>query len=176
MDRVLLPSCSDCSDFLRCEKYGMEAGGVRLEPGFCYCLSGKRPRRFSSKALRIRVPEWCPKRKSPCELRIYYFKSERDRQMHTFLQSGADHDVTPEERRYAVAFEGHTDLTPRNFWLACNKSPVEELIGWEIRWYSIVEIDDGLRPYCFYRAVNRFIPLPYFKTEAARKNTMEDDV
>ena len=176
MNSVLLPSCSDCPAFLRCEKTGLEANGVRLEPGFCYCISGKRPRRFSSKAARIRVPKWCPKRKTPCELRVYGFKNTDEFLMHSFLQCKSDHDITPEARRYAVAYEGHTELTPRNFWLACNKVPARELIDKEVPWFCIVEIDDGLRPYCFYRAKNRFILLPYFKTETAQKNTMEDGV
>lgn len=176
MNSVPLPSCSDCPAFLRCEKTDLEKNGVRLEPGSCYCISGKRPRRFSSKAVRIRVPDWCPRRKKPCEIRVYDFKSANDRLMHSFLQCEFKHDINPEERRYAIAYEGHTELTPRNFWLACNKAPIKELIGQTVRWYCIVEIDDGLRPYCFYRTEKRFILLPYFRTETARKNIMEDGV
>ena len=175
MDRVTLLSCSDCPAFTYCDKADMEVNGVKLEPGYRYCISQKRPRRFSSKAARIRVPDWCPRRKSPCALRIYDFKSINERLMHSFLQDMFSEDIIPEAHRYAVAYEGHTELTPRSFWLACNKVPIKELIGRNLRWYCIVEIDDGLRPYCFYRTDKRFILLPYFRSERARKNTMEDD-
>ena len=153
----------------------MTVNGANLESGQCYCVGKSKPRRIVSRAVRIRVPDWCPRRKFPCELRIYDFKSVNERLMHTFLQCDLGHSTMPEARRYVVAHEGHTDLTPRNFWLACNQTPVEELLGHNVRWYCIVEIDDGLRPYCFYRTEKRFVPLPYFKPEIARNNKTEDD-
>ena len=174
MRSVTLPSCAGCSCFVSCMKSGMEVRGVKLSPGCRYCVC-KRPRRFSGKASRPRVPDWCPRRKHPCELRIYDFKSTRDRMMHTLFHCETGKVATPEPRRYSVAYEGQKELTPRNFWLACGKVPAVELIGQDVRRYSIVEIDDGLRPYCFYRLESCFIPLPYFHTETARNNAMEDD-
>ena len=40
---------------------------------------------------------------------------------------------------------------------------------------AVVEIDDGLKPYCFYRVESGFCPAPYFNTVTARNNTMEED-
>ena len=174
MRSVTLPTCAGCGAFVSCAKSGMEEHGVKLSPGCRYCV-WKRPRRFSGKATNPKAPDWCPRRKNPCELRIYDFKSVRDRTMHTLFFCETGKGAAPEPRRYAVAYEGHTELSPRSFWLACNKTPAAELIGQDVRPYSIVEIDDGLRPYCFYKSEQRFTLLPYFKAEAARNNTMEDD-
>ena len=174
MQSVTLPTCAGCVGFVSCFKTGMEVRGVKLSPGCRYCV-WERPRRFSGKAANPRTPDWCPRRKNPCELRIYDFKSTRDRTMHTLFACETGKAASPEPRRYAVAYEGQTELTPRSFWVACNQVPAVELIGQEVRRYAIVEIDDGIRPYCFYKSEMHFVPLPYFKTETARNNAMEDD-
>lgn len=43
--------------------------------GESYCTLPKRARHLKSRDLNRRAPEWCPKRKVPNTLRIYYYRS-----------------------------------------------------------------------------------------------------
>ena len=175
MKTVTLPSCAGCSYFMYSLKPSMEVNGKTLDLGCRYCVFGK-PRRFSTKAERPRVPDWCPRRKFPCDLRIYDFKSTRDRTLFSLFYGETKRGVSPQPHRYAVSFEGQTRLTPRDFWLRCNQVPVTELVGRELPLFSVLEIDDGLEPVCFFRTERRIVPVSYFNTEIARNNTVEDDV
>ena len=46
------------------------------------------------------------------------------------------------------------ELTPQEFWKRCQSEPWTNLLHIEIPLYSVVEIDDGLLPAFFYRAVD----------------------
>ena len=174
--RINLPVCSDCADYYYCtEPTKTVLHGKMLTPGCRYCMGMKRPRQFKSRAAIIRVPDWCPRRKTPCEVRIYDFRSTNERLMHLFVLSQVNRDAGPEARRYALANEGHTELTPREFWLACNDCSNGNVLDHDVPLYAVVEIDDGLKPYCFYRVESGFCPAPYFNTVTARNNTMEED-
>ena len=168
--RINLPVCSDCAGPTKTVLHGK-----MLTSGCRYCIGTKRPRQFKSRAAIIRVPDWCPRRKTPCEVRIYDFKSTNERLMHLFVVSEVNRDAGLEARRYALAYEGHTELTPREFWLVCNDCSNGNVLDHDVPLYAVVEIDDGLKPYCFYRVESGFCPAPYFNTVTARNNTMEED-
>ena len=51
--------------------------GVNLQFGQTYCTAGKKPRVFKKKECKVYPPDWCPKKKWPCEFRIYTFKNIR---------------------------------------------------------------------------------------------------
>ena len=169
------PGCGGCPDNLYFwndtpQKYP----GTMLQPGEHYCTGGKKPRRFRSKDPKRKVPSWCPRRKNPCELRVYGFKSNRDRALHTLFDRDDSCQHGPQERRYAVVRETHTDLTPAEFWKRIKNECVEDLLRVEVQLNWVIEIDDGLKPVCFYRTEDGYIIVPYFDTAAARKNELEE--
>ena len=49
--------------------------GLMMHFGESYCTLLKRARHLKSRDLNRRAPEWCPKRKVPNTLRIYYYRS-----------------------------------------------------------------------------------------------------
>lgn len=52
--------------------------GVMMHMGERFCTGGKRARKFKRSDPKIYVPDWCPKRKKPCELRVYCFKNKNE--------------------------------------------------------------------------------------------------
>ena len=138
------------------------------------CVGGKKPRRFRSGDPKRKPPDWCPKRKRPCELRVYGFKSERDRIMHDLMSESQGGHSVPEARRYAVTLESHTGLTAAEFWKRCQSECPEDVLSVKVPLYGVVEIDDGLRPICFYNAGREYGILAAFDATAARKSRMEN--
>ena len=134
------------------------------------CAGGKNPRRFRSGDPKRKPPEWCPKRKTPCELRVYGFKSERDRMTHSLLSESLKGRFVPEARRYAVTLESRTRLTAAEFWECCQSENAEEILSVAVPLYGVVEIDDGLCPACFHKTETGYDILQSFDAAAARKN------
>lgn len=171
------PSCLGCphnlhfGDFVPKKQYG-----VMMHTGEHYCTGGKRARRFKRGDPKIAVPQWCPKRKNPCELRIYELKSVQDRQMFLCLSGDPDDPLHISEYRYALASSTKIELTPQEFWGSCQNEPYTELLDADIPLYSVVEIDDGLAPAFFYRTADGLKIVPYFNTGKALANRMEETV
>lgn len=171
------PSCLGCphnlhfGDFVPKKQYG-----VMMHTGEHYCTGGKRARRFKRDDPKIAVPQWCPKRKNPCELRIYELKSVQDRQMFLCLSGDPDDPLYISEYRYALASSAKIELTPQEFGGRCQNEPYEELLGVNPPLYSVVEIDDGLAPAFFYKTAEGLKLAPYFRAEKARANRMEETV
>ncbi len=80
----------------------------------------------------------------------------------------------PEARRYMVTLESHTILTAAEFWKRCQSECPEDVLSVKIPLYGVVEIDDGLRPVCFYNAGRECAILAAFDATAARKNKAEN--
>ena len=111
------PTCASCPhDLYFCDAVPKKQLGVMMHCGERFCTGGKRARRFKRGDPKIYVPNWCPKRKSPCELRIYTFKSISDWYAHTQLSAYMGKPVTPSAYRYALESESTIDLTPYEFW------------------------------------------------------------
>lgn len=73
-----------------------------------------------------------------------------------------------------MRYEGTTDLTASQFQRELRERSVHEILGIVVHTEEVVEIDDGLNPYCFYFSGERFMPyVIYFKGERARENTLE---
>ena len=155
----------------------MRKQGVMMHLGERFCLGGKKARRFKRSDPKISVPVWCPKRKVPCDLRVYGFKSFRDEWMHFELCRSFGKVCPPEERRYAMLYEGRTELSPRDFWERCETmpDPVEGLLEGSVGLYQILEIDDGLEPVFFCMTEQGFKLLHSFNAEIARRNKLEED-
>ena len=147
-----------------------------MKPGERYCLGKKKAVHFTAKDPKRYVPAWCPKRKSPCEVRVYGFKSVRDWYFHNRLCRDLGMDILPEATRYCVEQETSTELTPKRFWEALEEKTLSELLPVTVSKYGLIEIDDGLRPVCFYMKENGPVIAPYFDTVRARANKKEEDI
>lgn len=169
-------TCSECkSHFHYMEPFSVKQKGVMMRFGDRFCMGGKKPRRFGRGDPKLHVPTWCPKRKDPCELRVYGFKNTDEWMMHDCLCASLGRDILPEGRRYAVMFELHTKLSPREFAERCNDEPDAETLGVAVHRHYVVEIDDGIKPTFFYKTENGYQLLAMFDAVTARKNVKEDN-
>lgn len=171
------PSCTGCPhDLYFGEAIPKKQFGVMMHCGEHFCTGGKKARRFKRSDPKIAVPQWCPKRKSPCELRVYALKSIQDWHLHRLLPPDPDDPICISERRYALASSSKIELTPQEFWKRCQNEPWTDLLDVDTPLYSVVEIDDGLAPAFFYRTMGGLSVAPHFNTEKARTNRMEETV
>lgn len=168
-------TCSECKSHLHyMEPMPVKQKGVTMHFGERFCLGGKKPRRFGRSDPKIYVPSWCPKRKVPSELRIYGFKSTEAWMMHHDMCQHLGKAIAPSAFRYAVVFELHTPLTPREFAKRCNEESDAETLGVAVHRYYVVEIDDGIKPTFFYKTDKGYELLALFDAETARKNVKEE--
>lgn len=139
------PTCADCPHNLQyMERLPIKKKGVTMHLGERFCVAGKRARKFKRSDPKTYVPSWCPRLKAPCELRIYGFKNQREWRMHRSMRAYLGEDTSPSAFRYAVRYEGHTDLAPYEFFECCNEKSDDEILGAAVQHYDVVEIDDGM--------------------------------
>ena len=136
------------------------------------CTKGRRPRKLKDRNRRG-VPDWCPLRKDPCELRIYGFRNADEQALHILLCGGVKRELSPSASRYAVIHEGTSPLSAKEFWRKLETERDAELLGLPVELYSVVEIDDGLKPVCFYKTIDGYEPAPLFDRERAQKDRWE---
>lgn len=168
------PQCGDRPCYLRCEgNIPQKVKGRTLLPGKRYCAGGKRIKPFRSSDPKIRIPSWCPLRKAPAELRIYCVKSVFSWELIRMLRLDGI-EYFPCETDYALRYEGTTDVTAAQFQQELREKSADNILNTPVYMDEIVEIDDGLTPYCFYFSEER--PMPYvirFSGAAARKNLLK---
>ena len=177
-DGPRVPNCVLCPhDLHYSDAIPMRRQGVMMHMNERFCLGGKKARRFKRSDPKISVPSWCPLRKTPCELRLYGFKSSREEWLHSDLCRSIGKPLPPEEHRYALLCEGRTDLSPREFWTRCETTldPTEGILENPVEMYQVLEIDDGLKPAFFYKTERGFQFVSTFRSEIARKNKLEED-
>lgn len=169
------PTCVGCPHDLHFGEFvSKKQYGVMMHCGEHFCTGGKRARRFRRSDPKVSVPEWCPRRKSPCELRLYGFKDKNAEALHYLLCAGAENTSVPPAHRYALKRETHTELQPAEFWSRCEMGPYSDLLGFKMNLYEVLEIDDGLEPAFFYMTEKGLVLEPYFDAERARKNAKEN--
>lgn len=83
-------------------------------------------------------------------------------------------DTSPSAFRYAVRYEGHTDLAPYEFFECCNEKSDDEILGAAVQHYDVVEIDDGIKPAFFYKTEHGYELLFSFDAKTAKKNIREE--
>ncbi len=173
--KISKPVCANCDCYLLYEEsMPQRQCGLTMHPGERFCLGGKRGRRFRSSDPKIHVPSWCPKRKTPCELRVYGFKNQNEEDMHTWLSLSLGRAIIPEAGRYAVVHELTTSLTPKAFWEECRYNRGDaELVGVTVPQYHIVEVYDGIRSVFFYKVDGEYQIVRVFDSEKARQNKLE---
>ena len=137
------PGCIGCDAHL-------DFGLSRYCAGF---KNKKRRKAFRKSDPAYKAPKWCPKRKSPCEYRIYSYANE---QTSALARAFAEDEIRgelafPMAYRYRLRAEGKTGLTPALFFENAN-SPEEAPLfeGESIEQGDVVEIDTGLAQFFFY--------------------------
>ena len=156
------------------ESLPIKKKGITMHLGECFCVAGKRARKFKRSDPKTYVPSWCPRLKTPCELRIYGFKNQREWRMHRSMRAYLGEDTSPSAFRYAVRYEGHTDLAPYEFFECCNEKSDDEILGAAVQHYDVVEIDDGIKPAFFYKTEHGYELLFSFDAKTAKKNIREE--
>lgn len=127
-----------------------------------YCVgfpNKKRRKAFRKSDPAYKAPKWCPKRKDPCEYRIYSYADERSAVMARMFEEDSigDRDISfPSAFRYRLRAEGRTGLSPKAFYEQANaeddaSSPLPDE---SIRTGDVVEIDTGLAQFFFYCAAS----------------------
>lgn len=168
--------CYSCPKHLQYnEPMPVKQKGVVMHMGERFCLANRRARRFQRSDPKLKVPAWCPRRKSPCELRVYRFKDISSWMIHEDVCQALNQEVSPEGYRYAVAFDLKTELSARDFWDRCDVDLTSDLLGVAVGLHHVVEIDDGLQPAYFYKTMNGYRYEPFFDAARARENKLNDD-
>ncbi len=151
-DRLIMPTCASCENsYYHDERTGKILKGVRVQPFEHYCLGCKRPKMFRKKDPKTKVPDWCPKRKVPCELRIYGFTSADNWHLHEQLCNSLCKEISPSAHRYEVRYQGIIEIQPYEFWKRCEDEVDSNLLPVTVTLHEVVEIDDGLKPAFFYK-------------------------
>ena len=172
--KIYKPTCLGRPCYLQCEgNLPQKVKGKTLIPGKRYCAGDKRIRTFRAGDPKVYIPSWCPLRKSPYELRIYCIKNGFSWMVHDLL-CRKDKLIYPSPTDYAMRYEGTTDLTAVQFQQELKEHSARELLGVDVHFEEVVEIDDGLKPYFFYFSKKRDKPyVIFFNGEAAQKNELE---
>ena len=169
------PTCFNCPHNLHYnDTIPKKAVGGMMHMGEQFCTGGKKARRFKRSDPKITVPGWCPRRKNPCELRIYAIKNAGEWWLYDSLKHDLGRMPSPDGFRYALTQELPTELSPWEFWKRLECEPYQDILDVSLEPYSVVEIDDGLKPAFFVYADGGFTLLYSFNTEKARKNKKED--
>lgn len=172
--KLYQPMCSGCPHDLHYTDFvPQKQCGVMMHCGEHFCTGGKRARRFRKSDPKFHVPQWCPKRKNPCGLRVYALKSADDWFLHSMLDEDIGSVFSPSANRYALRLEGTIELSPYEFWQRCGQEPASDLLPVSMQCYEVLEIDDGLKPAYFYWRNGTFVLAPTFDGAAAQKNVME---
>lgn len=162
------PGCIGCDAHL-------DFGLSRYCAGF---KNKKRRKAFRKNDPAYRAPKWCPKRKSPCEYRIYSYV---DAQAAALARAFAEDEISsgelafPAAHRYRLRAEGKTGLTPALFFENANSPDEMPLLeGEEIGQGDVVEIDTGLAQFFFYRAAPNDFCLAFFDPKRVQGATDGD--
>lgn len=175
--KVYRPRCCKC-EFHLCYNGDVpqKLKGVFLKAGYRYCTAGKRAWQLTRKEAKATasVPTRCPLVRSPIVLRIYCYKDDSTSILRT-LFSAQGVPCSPSEYQYAMRYEGNTMLTAYQFQRLAKQQRPADLLGVPLHTGEVIEIDDGLVPYCFYLESSSIARCIYFSGQKARKNRLEEN-
>lgn len=167
------PLCSGCP--FRGQNDGLVAKvikGVYIKPGCRYCSAGKRIKVFKAADPKKFVPSWCPRRKTPAELRVYCYKDIMTCHLnYLFEQEGGKN--SPIACEYAMRYECKTELTAKGFYDLSQQLWPSDILKFRVYTNEVVEIDDGLKPYYFCIREGSIEVLFSFDRERAWKNQLD---
>lgn len=155
--------CTQCESRHMFDQFNnIKRKGATLRFGDVYCDYGRKIIKFKGKK-GVQVPEWCPKRISPPEIKLYRLKDE---------ESWFFHSMSPElplANHYSVEKKGNTLITAKRLYEELNNgTPAMELLGFAVKEYDIISIDDGLNPCYFYKYKSHYWSI-FFRPESAKK-------
>lgn len=139
-----------------------------LQPGNCYCLLKKKPRKFKKTELKKEPPLWCPKRKIETELVVYDFADENTRSMFTFLYERYGTMCT-DTSQYQIIDRYTVSFSAQDFWTTDNKSALLGKI--QVPDFTVIAFDDGLTQQYFFKERDAYIYQPYMRNA---ENPKED--
>lgn len=80
----------------------------------------------------------------------------------------------PYHSRYAVRYEGESPYTAMEFAKQIKNHSLAELLSMQLLPYEILEVDDGIRPYCFLVERLGHVRCIRFKSDIARESKYEE--
>ena len=163
--------CPDCNLYAGSETKTIH--GRRMKPNTKYCTGGQKVIIFRSDDPKVTVPKWCPKRRVPPTLRIYHFRSPEIEVGESMLAAKGI-SFFPYPSRYAVRYEGDSPYTAMEFAKQIKNHSLAELLSMQLLPYEILEIDDGIRPYCFLVERLGHVRCIRFKSDIARESKYEE--
>ena len=160
---VPVPGCRECPHHQR-------VGSLCCETRYCNGFKRRKPKRFGRSDPVFKAPKWCPRLITPPVCRVHGFKDEQSAYMdlmwRTEYNSGRLETVSPSSFHYAPRTEIPLGITAKQFFDASQEKPLFRIMPKEVHDGEIIEIDDGLRPYYFYKLdYATVIPLPYFRVK-----------
>lgn len=157
------------SGCIGCQSH-MEYGLTRYCAGF---KNKNRRKMFRKRDPACKAPKWCPKRKDPCEYRIYSYADMRAKVLAQLLEPDDFRDTSLaiiSAHRYKLRDKGTTKLSPKKFYECANDLETEVLLNGTIQIGDVVEIDTGLAQFFFYCACpHHFLPA-FFDPRCIKKN------
>ena len=142
-----------------------------MRPFSHYCTGGKRPRVFKPKDPKEKVPAWCPRKITPCAMRVYHYKNPDTELLQSLLwQRGMEPYVSAAD--YAVCYESHTDISAEEFQNEVCFLNLSDRLGFPLHPWEVLEIDDGLYPYFFYLDDKLRLHCIHFRKEDCGGNTL----
>ena len=167
------PRCATCPYYeIHSEPVPRKVRGAFLQVGCRYCSGGKKIRVFKRSDPKVYVPSWCPRRKEPAEMRIYCYKDTNAWFLNFLLEQDGVRRF-PSGHEYAVRHKCSTELTAKGFYELTEQKLVDDILGFPVSNNEVIEIDDGLRPYCFVVHEYGVELLAYFDRDSARKNKLD---
>lgn len=166
--RFTEPGCIGCEAHL-------DFGLSRYCAGF---KDKKRRKAFRKSDPLIKAPKWCPKRKIPCEYRIYSYVNEQAAAMGQFFDDvGRSGEIAfPMAHRYRLRAEGKTGTSPAAFFEQANSldetPPLENEV---IAKGDVVEIDTGLAQFFFYCAASYDFRPAFFDAKRVCRTAEESE-
>lgn len=157
------PSCWGCPSLFQAKS--------SYESNYCTGFPGKKQKRFPKGSPKRKIPDWCPKRISPPVCRIYGFISDEEAVMEFMLNNDAkilEQGVAfPSERRYQLRCSYPLGMSAKELYEELQRRAISDIFpDVEFEFGEVVEIEDGLKPYCLYYAADKgFIPAPTFDTK-----------
>lgn len=170
--KVRQPKCTFCPYYHRhAEAYGKKLKGVYLRPTSRYCTGGKRPKVFKTRDPKERVPAWCPRRISPCAVRIYHYKSPNAELLQYLLQQRGMNPIVS-ATDYAVCYESHANISAGEIQNEVSCLNLSERLGVPLHPCEVLEIDDGLHPYFFHLDDELRLHCIHFRKKDCSRNTL----
>lgn len=162
------PGCIGCEAHL-------DFGLSRYCAGF---KNKKRRKAFRKSDPAFKTPKWCPKRKEPCEYRIYSYADERAAVMARMFEEdsiGGRDIVFPCAFRYRLRAEGRTGLSPKAFYENVNAGDdPSPLLDESVQTGDVVEIDTGLAQFFFYCVTAHDLRPAFFDVKHIQDRKAED--